>query len=95
VAQTGGALSPVCVFSEVSGEVGDQLCALCKIVAPNGMIMKRFRYAGKPGQQSWVGRCGFLEAPVQHGGHVFRGVEFSSGGCCLQVDEWVLTGFSR
>jgi len=85
----------VCVFSEVSGEVSDQLRALCKIATPNGMIMKCFRYAGKPGQRSRVsGGCGFLEAPVQHGGHIFGGVEFSSGGC-LQVEEWVFTGFSR
>ena len=79
----------------MSGEVGDQLGPLGKILAPNGMIMKRFRNAGKPGQRSWVGRCGLWEAPVEHGGHVAGGIEFSSGGGCLQVEEWVLTGFSR
>src|SRR5215217_5300198 len=86
---------PVCVFSEMRGEVGDQLCALCEIAAPNGMIMKRFRYAGKPGKWSRVGGCEFLEAPVQHGGHIFGGVEFAAGGRCVQVEEWVFTGFSR
>jgi hypothetical protein len=25
---------------------------------PNVMIMERLRYAGKPRQRSWVGRCG-------------------------------------
>ena len=60
----------VSVSSDVSGEVGDQFGALGKILAPNGMIMKRLRYAGKPGQRPWVGGCGFWEAPVQHGGHV-------------------------
>ena len=85
----------VSVSSDMSGEVGDQLGALGKILAPNGMIMKRFRNAGKPGQRSRVGGCGVWEAPVQYGGHVSCGVEFSSGGGCLQVEEWVLTGFSR
>jgi hypothetical protein len=57
--------------------------------------MKCFRNTGKPWQRSWVGRCGLWEAPVQHGGHVFRGVEFSSGGGCVQLEEWVLTGLRR
>jgi len=56
------------------------------------MIMKRFWYAGKPRQRSRVGSCGVWEAPVEYGGHVFCGVEFSSGGGCVQVEEWVLTG---
>jgi hypothetical protein len=81
--------------SDMSGEVGDQLCALGKILVPNGMIMKRIRNAGKPGQRSRVDRCGLREAPVEHGGHVADGVKFSSGGGCLQVEEWVLIGFSR
>jgi hypothetical protein len=33
--------------------------------------------------------------PVPHNGHFFCGVESSSGGGCVQVDERVLTGFSR
>jgi hypothetical protein len=37
------------VSSDMSGEVGDQPGALGKIIAPNGMIMKRLRNAGKPG----------------------------------------------
>jgi hypothetical protein len=59
------------------------------------MIMKRLRYAGKPRQRSRVGRCGLWEAPVQDGGHVLCGVEFSSSGGCVQVDERVLIGLSR
>ena len=57
--------------------------------------MERFRNAGKPRQRPWVGRCGFWEAPVQYGGHVPGGMEFPSGGGCLQVEEWVLPGLSR
>ena len=57
--------------------------------------MERLRNAGKPRQRSWVSGCGFGEAPVQHGGHVSGGMEFSSGGGCVQVEEWVLTGLSR
>jgi len=85
----------VSVSSDVSGEVGDQPGALGKILTPNGMMMKRFRNTGKPRKRSWLSRCGLGEAPVQHSGHVSCGVEFSSGGGCLQVDEWVLAGFSR
>jgi hypothetical protein len=59
------------------------------------MIMECLRYAGKPRQWAWVGGCGLWEAPVEYGGHVFCGVEFSSGGGCLQVEEWVLPGLRR
>ena len=57
--------------------------------------MKRLRNAGKPRKRPWVGGCGLWEAPVQHGGHVSGGVEFASGGGCLQVEEWVLAGLRR
>ncbi len=83
------------VASNLSGEANHQLGPRGQVLAPNGMIMKRFRYAGKPGQRSWVGRCGLWEAPVEHGGHVAGGMEFSSGGGYLQVEEWVLPGLSR
>jgi hypothetical protein len=39
----------VSVSSDVSGEVGDQFGAFGKILVPNGMIMKCFWNAGKPG----------------------------------------------
>ena len=81
--------------SNLIGEADNELGPLRQILAPNGMIMKRFRNAGKPGQRSWVGGCGLWEAPVEYGGHVAGGMEFSSGGGCLQVEEWVLTGLSR
>ena len=76
------------VSSDMSGEVGDQLGALGKILAPNVMIMNRFWYPGKPRERSWVSRCGVWEAPVEHGGHGSCGVEFASGGGCLQVKKW-------
>src|SRR5688572_28605026 len=57
--------------------------------------MKRLRNTGKPRQRSWVGRCWLWEAPVQYGGHVAGGMEFSSGGRCVQVEEWVLPGLRR
>jgi hypothetical protein len=58
------------------------------------MIMERLRYARKPRQRSWVGGCGLWEAPVEHGDDVAGGVEFSSGGGCLEVEEWMLTSVS-
>jgi hypothetical protein len=81
--------------SDLSCEVDDELRSLRQVLAPNVMIMKRLRYAGKPRQRSWVSGCGLWEAPFEHGGHVAGGVEFSSGGGCLQVEEWMLTGVSR
>jgi hypothetical protein len=42
----------------------------------------------------WVSGCGFWEAPVQHGGHVCCGVEFATGGRCVQAEEWVYTGLT-
>ena len=57
--------------------------------------MKCFRDTGKPRKRPWVGGCRLWEAPVEYGGHVAGGVEFSSGGSCLQVEEWVLTGLRR
>ena len=93
---------PYPLFAVLAGAVSNLICEadnelrpLSQVLTPNVMIMKRFRYAGKPRQRSWVGRCGLWEAPVEHGGHVFCGVEFSSGGGCVQVEEWVLPGFSR
>jgi hypothetical protein len=83
------------VTSNLIGAFGNQPGPLRQILTPNRMIRKRFRYSGKPRQRSWVSSCGLWEAPVQRCGQVFRGVEFSSGGGCLQVDEWVVTGLSR
>ena len=37
---------------DLAGEVGDQLGALGKILAPGGMMIKLLRNAGKPGQRS-------------------------------------------
>ena len=59
------------------------------------MITKRCRNSGKPLKRSLADSCGFLEAPVEYGGNVAGGVEFSACGGCLQVEERVLTGFSR
>jgi hypothetical protein len=73
-------------------EADDELRSLRQVLAPNVMIMKRLRNTGKPGQRAWVRRCGLWETPVQYGGHVFCGVEFSSGRGCVQVDERMLTG---
>src|SRR5215203_650306 len=81
-------IGPVGVASDPVGEVGNELGPLGQILAPDGMILERFRNAGKPWQRSWVGGCGFWEAPVEHGGHVCCCVEFSSGGRCVQVEEW-------
>jgi hypothetical protein len=83
---------PSWVASNLSGEANHQLGPHCQILTPNGMIMKRLRYAGKPRQRSRVGRCGLWQAPVEHGGHVAGGMEFSSGSGYLEVEEWVLTG---
>jgi hypothetical protein len=88
---------PAGAVSDLSCQVDYELRPLHQILAPNVMILilKRFRNVWKPRQWAWVGRCGLWEAPVEHGGHVAGGVEFSSGGGCLQVDERVLTGLSR
>jgi hypothetical protein len=93
---------PYRLFAVLTGAVSNLICEadhelrpLRQILTPNVMLMKRFRYAGKPRQRSWVSRCGLWEAPVEYGGHVFCGVEFSSGGGSLEVEEWVFTGFSR
>ena len=57
--------------------------------------MEHCRNAGKPRQRPWVSSCGLWEAPVEHGGHVTGGMEFSSDGRCVQVEEWMLPGLSR
>jgi hypothetical protein len=44
------------VILNLVGEVGGQLGSLCQIGPPDGMGMKRFWYAGKPGQRTWGGR---------------------------------------
>jgi len=69
---------PVGVFSNLIGELGDKHGALDKILTPNGTMTKRFRNTGKPLKRSLADSCGFLEAPVEYGGHVAGGVEFSA-----------------
>jgi hypothetical protein len=83
------------VVSDPVGEVGNELGPLRQILAPHGMIMERLQDAGQPGKRTWARGCGFWEAPVQYGGYVCCGVEFASGGRCVQVEEWVLTGLGR
>jgi len=83
------------VAADPIGEVGNELGPLRQILTPNGMIMKLSWNAGKPGKRPRVSGYGFWEAPVQYGGHVCRGVEFATGGRCVQVEEWVLTRFGR
>jgi hypothetical protein len=93
---------PYGLLAVLAGAVSNLICEadnslrpLPQILAPNVMIMKRLRNTRKLGQRPRVGGCGFWEAPVEHGGHVICGVEFSSSGGCLQVEEWVFTGLSR
>jgi hypothetical protein len=57
--------------------------------------MERFWNAREPGQRTWVGRREFWEAPVEDGGHVACSAEVSTGGGCLQVAEWMFSGFGR
>ena len=83
------------VPSDPVGEVSNELGPLRQILAPHGMIMKRLRNAGKPRKRPQVSGCGLWEAPVQHGGHVAGGMELATGGRCVQVEQWVLTGLSR
>jgi hypothetical protein len=61
--------------------------------APDGLGLERFWYAGEPRQRPWVGRREGSEAPVEDGGHIACSAEVSNGGGCLQVAEWVFTGF--
>jgi hypothetical protein len=83
------------VTSYLVGEVGDELGPLRQILAPNGMIMKLCWNAEKPRKRPGVDGCRFWEAPVQHSGHVSCRVEFATGGRCVQVQEWMLTGLGR
>jgi hypothetical protein len=83
---------PTGLISNVIGKVDHQPGPLGQIPTPNGMIMKRLRDSG---QWSVFAGWGFWEAPIQDSGHVCRGVEFPTGGGCVQVEEWVLPGLSR
>jgi hypothetical protein len=56
---------PYRLFAVLAGAVSNLICEadnelrpLRQTLAPNGMIMKRLRNAGKARQRSWVGRCG-------------------------------------
>ena len=83
------------VVLDLVGEVGDELGSCCQVVAPDGMGMERFWYAGEPGQRTWADTREFWEAPVEDGGHVACSAEVASGGGCQQVAEWMLSGFGR
>jgi len=82
------------VILDLVGEVCGQLGSLYQVVAPDGMGVERFWYAGEPRQRTWmVGGCELWEAPVEDGGHVICGSELASAGSCPQVAEWVLSTF--
>ena len=83
----------ISVYSDASGEVRDQPGTQGKILAPDGMIMKRFRYAGKPRQRTGITSCELWEAPVEDGGHVGCGLEVASAGRRQQLAEWMFSGF--
>jgi hypothetical protein len=83
------------LISNVIGKVHHQPGPPAQVLTPDGMIMERFRDAGKPWKRPWVGGRGLWEAPVQHRGHVCRGVEFATDGRCVQVQKWVFTGLGR
>jgi hypothetical protein len=93
---------PYRLFAVLAGGVSNLICEadnelrpLRQVLAPNGMILKGLRDARKPRQGAWAGSCGLWEAPVEHGGHVCRGLKVASGGGRVQVDERMLTGLSR
>jgi hypothetical protein len=93
---------PYGLFAAMAGAVSNLICEadnelrpLRQVLAPNGMILKGLRNARKPRQWAWAGSCGLWEAPVEHGGHVCRGLKVASGGGRVQVDERMPTGLSR
>jgi hypothetical protein len=52
------------LISNVIGKVDHQPGPLGQILTPSGMIMKRLRNSGKPGQRP-IGVCGFWEYPAR------------------------------
>jgi hypothetical protein len=56
--------------SNVIGKVDHQPGPLGQILTPDGMIRKRLRNSGQPGQWSVFAAWGFWEAPIEHSGHV-------------------------
>ena len=70
------------LIPNVTGKVDHQPGPLNQILSPNGMIMKRLRDSGKPGQWSVFAAWGFWEAPIQDSRHVCRGVELATGRGC-------------
>jgi hypothetical protein len=69
-----------CQVSNLAGEVGDQLGSLGQVSPPDGVVMERFWYAGKPGQRTWVDRHQLGEAPVEDGGQVSCGSQVAPAG---------------
>jgi hypothetical protein len=93
---------PYRLFAAMAGAVSNLICEaddelrpLCQVLAPNVMIMKGLRNARKPRQRVWAGSCALREAPVEYSGHVPGGLKVASGGGRVQVEERMLTGFSR
>jgi hypothetical protein len=93
---------PYRLFAAMAGAVSNLICEaddelrpLCQVLAPNVMIMKGLRNARKPRQRAWAGSCALREAPVEYSGHVPGGLKVASGGGRVQVEERMLTGFSR
>ena len=80
--------------SNLTCEVDDELRPLRQIPAPKVMILKGLRNAGKPGRGPTSADAG-PGAPVEYSSHVFSRAEISPKCGFMEVEEWVLTGFSR
>ena len=80
------------LFSDVVGEVGDELGALGEVVAPDRIDLQSGWDARHPWQRPVIGCRGLRKSPVEDGGHVASGGEVAAKSSIVKMAERVVAG---
>ena len=81
------------MFSDVVGQVGNELGTLGEIVAPDRIDLQSDWDAGQPRQRPVIGCRSLRKSPVKDGGHVASGGEVTAKGSIVEVAERVVARF--
>jgi hypothetical protein len=75
------------LFSDVVGEVGDELEALGEVIAPDRIDLESGWDARQPWQRPVIGCRGLRKSPVKDGGQVAGGGELAAARSIVEMAE--------
>jgi hypothetical protein len=81
------------LFSDVAGEVGDELGTLGEVVAPDRIDLESPRDARQPGQRPVIGCRSLRKSPVEDRSHVASGGEVEAAHSILEMMERMVARF--